>query len=565
MSLSLFGTAIFAAGLAGLAGVLYLLQRLRVRHREVRVPTTLFWREAVEESRARIFVRRFRHPWAYLLLWTICALLWFATAMPRADGDPQLQHLLVLDGSAGMLRGTSFEKAVHSVLERASELPRARTRVVWAGARPLTLLAPGEDLALLARRVRDFRPEASPSSLSTVLRSVAEGLDPDQSLAVEIHGGGELDPAWAEVLPKRLTVRRVFEEGNNPSAVEAGIVAWGVSESASGRWDAVDLYARVAGPGAERRLVLRGPQGEVIPEAFSRGDEVEYWLRDVSARGERWTASLPADDFSADDQAELLLPDRAPLRMGLSPLVPAAARAVLEADSGVQIVDADFDVVLRTQEETFGAGLPALVLVESEADSAAFLVRGPVDGNAEQELGRAFEQLGLREVDALSLAETSRRAIELRFEEDAEGRSLSVWSNLLGPDYDFVQTRAFPLFLAAAVRWLADVPELQQDASAGAWITSRRAPLQASDGTQLDGVGVPFRLPRVGNWSDAQGSTLSVALLDPALHRASAPWPSSNAEASNTLFAGELWPWIALLALLLLAAEWIFVRKEWIP
>ena len=49
-----------ALDLGALVAGLYLLQRLRVQHRDLQVPTTLFWREAVEEARARVLVRRFQ-------------------------------------------------------------------------------------------------------------------------------------------------------------------------------------------------------------------------------------------------------------------------------------------------------------------------------------------------------------------------------------------------------------------------------------------------------------------------------------------------------------------------
>ncbi len=46
MSFGNLGAPLVIAGLLGLAGVLYLLQRLRVRHRELTVVTTLFWLES---------------------------------------------------------------------------------------------------------------------------------------------------------------------------------------------------------------------------------------------------------------------------------------------------------------------------------------------------------------------------------------------------------------------------------------------------------------------------------------------------------------------------------------
>ena len=68
MNLSHLSPAAFAAGLAALAGGLYLLQRLRVRHARVEVVTTLFWKQVLEDTHARELTQRFRHLPAYLLL-----------------------------------------------------------------------------------------------------------------------------------------------------------------------------------------------------------------------------------------------------------------------------------------------------------------------------------------------------------------------------------------------------------------------------------------------------------------------------------------------------------------
>ena len=47
------------AGAAGLAGLLYVLQQLRIRYTEVAVPTAMFWLEAARDAPVRVFRRRF--------------------------------------------------------------------------------------------------------------------------------------------------------------------------------------------------------------------------------------------------------------------------------------------------------------------------------------------------------------------------------------------------------------------------------------------------------------------------------------------------------------------------
>ena len=76
------------AGAAGLAGLLYVLQQLRIRYTEVPVPTAMFWREAARDAPVRVFRRRFRHWLAFLLSLLICWLLWLGLAEPRVEDPP---------------------------------------------------------------------------------------------------------------------------------------------------------------------------------------------------------------------------------------------------------------------------------------------------------------------------------------------------------------------------------------------------------------------------------------------------------------------------------------------
>ena len=68
MTFTLFSTFVTFIGIGVIAVGLALLQRLRVQHQEIEVVSTLFWQAAVKETRARVFVQRFRHWPAWLLL-----------------------------------------------------------------------------------------------------------------------------------------------------------------------------------------------------------------------------------------------------------------------------------------------------------------------------------------------------------------------------------------------------------------------------------------------------------------------------------------------------------------
>ena len=162
--------------------MLFALQQLRVRHREVEVVTTLFWREAVEERSARILRRRFRHPWAYALLLAIAALIWLLVSGPARTAAEGTRHVVLLDGGAAMSRDGRFDEAAARAGELAGALPSTRREVRLVAGAVETVLAPGEDLPLLEARLRDRGPVAAPGGFAAALLELAAGAVEDAPL-----------------------------------------------------------------------------------------------------------------------------------------------------------------------------------------------------------------------------------------------------------------------------------------------------------------------------------------------------------------------------------------------
>ena len=138
MSPTALSAAALLAGLVAVAAALYALQRLRVRHESRTVVTSLFWREATEETRARSLFERFRHPLAYAMALLCAGLLWLGAGRldgERADGT---RHVFLLDASAGMGRdagsGTRFDLAVDDAVlvcprDRAEDIRKMCARL----------------------------------------------------------------------------------------------------------------------------------------------------------------------------------------------------------------------------------------------------------------------------------------------------------------------------------------------------------------------------------------------------------------------------------------------------
>ena len=131
------------AGLGGLATLLFYLQRLRVRHREVEVATTLFWHEATRHAQARVFRKQFRHPAAYLLILSIASLIWLALAEPHFSPRDNVETIVLLDGSAGMARTDRFDRAVDAMRDAVARVDPARRTVILCAGFGQTLLHPG--------------------------------------------------------------------------------------------------------------------------------------------------------------------------------------------------------------------------------------------------------------------------------------------------------------------------------------------------------------------------------------------------------------------------------------
>jgi len=475
VSFQLLPAAAVFAGLAVLAGALYVLQRLRVRHRDVVVPTTLFWRAAVQETRARVLTRRFRHPLAYVLLLLIASLLWLAFSEPVGSNDSNEQAtVFLLDGSAGMAWRDRYERAQETLLEQVRRLPTGTAEVIFCGGWPRTLLRRGEHPILLEERLKSTKPEACPASLDRA----AALLPKDRATRIVIVGDAPFDKG---AVPAKWEILRPGDARERPA--NQGVLALGVSEAASGAWDRVDIH-------------VDAPAGISI--------NLEQ-LRDVPALGQEVVVRLPGGDaISLDDEARLVLPRRAKVRVKPTPEL----LAVLEADPGVELADDGVAIEL--------------------ADGSFIAIEGPVDS-----LATAPGEL-LEFVDAERGAD--RPTLERRI---GSARRVLLGRELLTDRYNFTRTRAYPLFVARAVRWLAESDEFPAYVAAG----------EAMPDTD-------FTPPVAGRYE-----TRYASILDP-LVRTEAP---RDRGIEGTGAGGDIAGWLALLAFALLSVEWFLHRTGRVP
>jgi len=567
------------AGLAGLAAILFALQQLRTRYRDVTVVTTLFWKQVLDEAPVRKFRERFRHPLAYALILAICSLVWLAFAEPRFDDAREgTFHVLILDGSAGMAAGDRFQSAVTELERHVSRLPRSRRQVIWSGAELRPLLNPGEHELLLSRRLERLSPEASPASVERLLRQLAASPRGDQATSVVVFGDAPVRHQVLELMPASIAVKRAADA--TPLRGNTGITALGVSDAASGAWDRVDVLVdlqatedRGGTPIGDVQLALNGqavPAAAVTQAARSGGRALI--VSDLPAEGGLFTVRLASgDSLRLDDAASIRLPTRPILKVLLSRSLNAALFPVLDVDPGVTLVSADPDVVIRRAGEAVGGDAPALEFVGAAVQPQAFLLTHPDSLDSSIVFAQAVTDIGLKQIDAMSLAQESGRPVEVSIRAGSQW-GFSVWEELLSEQYNFTRSRAFPLFVANALRWLASTPAWYPYVAAGRPLVTASAgdPARVVDasGRAIDPVGVEFVPPRAGELRLGGGDrTLSVSLLDPGVTVGSRDAAMERASLAPVDLSPDtsLATWLLVLALILLAAEWYFFQMGRLP
>lgn len=533
MSPTVLSTAAVAAGLVALAGGLYALQRLRVRHREVVVVTTMFWREELQEQRARTLVERFRHPLTYALCLAIAGLMWLGVAGLDADRSKGEQHVLLLDGSAAMVAPGRFDAAREALVEEAARCPRDRTEVLFCGADVRQILAPGEDKALLGERLAALRPEAAGESFSRVLRDVPDPIDGARYV---LFGDARPGRAVVDALPEGARVEAAELAAGSASGPR--VVTLGVAPARSGAWGKADVLVAYDGADEGAPPTAWRLGGEVLGSdglgAPVRGDEgiVRVLREDVPLDG-RVLEVATGDGVDPRASATLSLPERPRLRVALQGDVPPAVTAALVVDPAVELVSTGADLHVGA----LSAGQPGIALVSADGGTPAILVEHDPGLESGAALARAVGELGLDRIDGRTLANRTGRTIAVGAA-PAEARRVSLWRELFDADAGFAETRALPLVLARALRWAADVPPLTPYAAAG-----EPAPRRAS---------TPPSTPRLSTATDGAG-LLSLAPADVASDLA-----SGESEGPGPWRPGT---WVLLVALLLLCAEWVLHRK----
>jgi hypothetical protein len=582
-----------AAATALLVVAVYLL---RPPPQRVRVASTLLW-ERVAASRRRVS-QRWRW-WLSLLLALLIALgLALAIAGPESDVAPgeRRELLLVVDNSPSM---GAWRSDGRTRLDHALEAARSEIDAAPPGAR--------FHVADTMRSVSSAGLVDAQTARATLVRIGAgqggQPVFPDLSLLPVGASGRELVFVTDGVHPMPLPggVRRVsvFESGPNLGITAFSIRALATDatrheafvEIANAGASAVDAMVTISGPGrsAQRRGV------RVPGRGFAA---VTLNVSDFGGGALRAAVEADDDRLELDDVAYAFLPLNRVLRVGLVTPGNAALERALRLDPRVRLT------VMAPSRYGRGGSFDAWVFdrfTPSAAPLAPVLVLRPGEAGwitpASRPLAAPAVASWLPDqpvLDNVSLADVQLdRAAALRIADQpvevlarsADGQAL-VTASTRAPrwvatgfaidDTNFAAQASFPVFLANAMQWLTEDNPVRAEG-----VGLVRAPLAAARASGMSAGALAARAVPGGTLLsvpapdfvtlEASGERLRmlVNVLDPAVTDINAsdlpPGPDGAARSRVAQQPGGLpaWWWIALVALLLLVAEWVTFHRRW--
>ncbi len=521
----LLGTAILAAGL-------WLLQRLRVQHREVEVQTTLFWQVALEETRARVFTKRFRHWPAWLLLVAIASLLWMLFAGPQRSSADGTQHIVLLDWSVDdeSVRTEDLDAAI----ELANTLPANNREIIAVGTRLETLLKPNEPIDLARLRAEDMISQTGPQGFDWAIETLSSRASADKAVAAYIVGDAKLEENRLQAATQTgLSVSRVPRK--NPLDPQIKLSTFGVSDSIDGSWDSVDLWFDFAGDTpVEVNQIAMSVNQQAVTQPLLKGEDGRFELRNLPADG----ATL---DLAVDGQpiGSMTLPIRNLIKVAFDGEVPTIVRELVELDPACQVVAANADV-------TIGTGEAANLQLSSIESGAAFGIWSDGDTDPNVAMANIVDQLALRQIDATGLAEKSGEVIGIELQ-TAETRKIAIWRELFTPAFDFRESRSCPVVVSRAIRWLANKPPIIQWAAVG-----ERLPAQSPQ----------FARAGTGTTASSDGRSIKTTSLSSEVRN---PAPVPEAQVAGFSLGFNTLTLLGLLTAVLLTAEWVLYQRGHMP
>jgi hypothetical protein len=221
-----------------LAGIIVMLYLLKMRRRDVRVPATFLWPAKVEEIRANALIQRLRPSWLLFLQLLALSLAVFALARPQTQQKGLTGEItvLVIDSSASMsatdVAPSRFDEA-KKLAREAIQSARAgdRLALIEAGATPKVVFPLSNDPGKQIRALESLKATDAEGEVGDALRLAAALVGTQEGARIVLLSDGVFEKVTNFTRGKAALVYKSIGELDENLSVSA----LGTSETATGR------------------------------------------------------------------------------------------------------------------------------------------------------------------------------------------------------------------------------------------------------------------------------------------------------------------------------------------
>lgn len=337
-------TGLIAAAVA--VPALVLLYFLKLRRRQMSVPSTLLWKRAIQDLQVNAPFQKIRRNLLLLLQLLLLAGLLFAVARPtfRAEATPGQRAVIVIDHSGSMnatdVGGTRLDAAKQAALdlidsmEATSDQNPGGGAMIVSFAEQVRVVQPfTNDLSLLRSAVRSIEPTDQRSRLGEALRLVepyaleAGGNTEQAGLVVHVLSDGRVHDAGKLAL-RGADLRFIQVGRDDVTAIDnVGLVAMSAQRDYE-KPHKVQVFAKLTnyGPSPVETNVSLAVDGQVIRVSPVTLPGTPVANQDPAGRGLQFDLVAPEaamievrhshrDMLDADNQAALVLEPARRLRV----------------------------------------------------------------------------------------------------------------------------------------------------------------------------------------------------------------------------------------------------------
>lgn len=293
-----------------LAGLL-LLYLFRKRYTDQIVPSSLLWEQVMREQQATTWWKKLQRNLLFFLQFVILTLLIFALARPfLGSNEIGGEHLvMVLDPSATMTSKNKkdeslFQSALDDMEDTINHLDSSqRVSIILAGAQPSILIANEQDKRKVKGMMRKLEPTFQSADLPKAIKYAGAMLAKNSGEIIVYTEGFSKSALKGEVMAAPLTIQNYEGKDDNLS-----LKSFGTAESGG----TVKGAAQISNQSSkDREVTVRiEHEGEVlktIKQTIKKNSEVQISLDNLPIRT-YYKAAIDSKDSYEADNAQISFP-----------------------------------------------------------------------------------------------------------------------------------------------------------------------------------------------------------------------------------------------------------------